>query len=85
MEGKKFFYFDLDVTFTLICDLDLINDLWPHTKDEEVEISKTIIFFSYDLDFDPITLILKLDLDMIKIYLHTKNEVSISSGSKVIA
>ena len=31
------------------------------------------------------TLILKLDLDMIKMYLHTKNEVSMSSGSKVIA
>ena len=31
------------------------------------------------------TLILKLDLDMVKMYLHTKNEVSMSSGSKVIA
>ena len=39
-------------------------------------------FFSYDLDLDPMTLILKLDLDMIKIYLHTKNEVSMSSISR---
>ena len=31
-EGK-IFYFEIDVTFTLMCDLDLINDLWPHTKD----------------------------------------------------
>ena len=31
------------------------------------------------------TLILKLYLDMVKMYLHTKNEVSMSSGSKVIA
>ena len=31
------------------------------------------------------TLILKLDLDMVKMYLHTKNEVSMLSGSKVIA
>ena len=30
------------------------------------------------------TLILKLDLDMVRMYLHTKNEVSMSSGSKVI-
>ena len=30
-------------------------------------------------------LILKLDLDMVKMYLHTKNEVSMSSSSKVIA
>ena len=31
------------------------------------------------------TLILKLDLDMVKMYLHTKNEVSMLSSSKVIA
>ena len=31
------------------------------------------------------TLILKLDLDMIKMYLHTENELSMLRGSKVIA
>ena len=31
------------------------------------------------------TLMLKFDLDMIKMYLYTKNEVSMWSGSKVIA
>ena len=31
------------------------------------------------------TLILKLDLDMIQVYNHTKIEVSMSTGSKVIA
>ena len=31
------------------------------------------------------TLILKLDLDIVKMYLHTKNEVSMWRGSKVIA
>ena len=31
------------------------------------------------------TLILKLDLDIVKIDHHTKNEVSMSTGSKVIA
>ena len=31
------------------------------------------------------TLILKLDLHMVKMYHHTKNEVSMSNGSKVIA
>ena len=30
------------------------------------------------------TLILKLDLDIVRMYLHTKNEVSMSSSSKVI-
>ena len=42
-------------------------------------------FFSYDLDLDPMTLILKLDLGMVKMYLHTKNEVSMLRGLKVIA
>ena len=27
------------------------------------------MFFSYDLDFDPLTLIPKLDLDMVQMYL----------------
>ena len=31
------------------------------------------------------TLIVKFDLDIIKMYLHTKNEISMSRGSKVIA
>ena len=38
---------------------------------------------SYDLDW--MTLILKLDLDMVKMYLHTKTEVTMSRGLKVIA
>ena len=40
-----------------------------------MEISKVIIF-SYNIDLKPITLILNLDLNIVKIYLHTKNEVS---------
>ena len=31
------------------------------------------------------TLIFQLDLDIVKMYYHTKNEVSMSTGSKVIA
>ena len=26
-KGSRYFYFDLDMTFTLMCDLDLINDM----------------------------------------------------------
>ena len=37
------------------------------------------------LTLTQMTLILKLDLDMVKMYLHTKNEVSMSKGLKVIA
>ena len=43
------------------------------------------MFYSFDLDLDPMTLVLKLDLDMVKMYLHTKNKVPSYSGSKVIA
>ena len=41
-------------------------------------------FLSFDLDLDPMTLVLKLDLDIIKMYVCTKNEVPIFNGSKVI-
>ena len=40
-------------------------------------------FYSFDLD--SMTLVLKLDLDMVKMYLHTQNEVPSYSISKVIA
>ena len=36
-------------------------------------------------DLDPMTLMLKLDLDIIKMYLYAKNDVSSFSSSKVIA
>ena len=41
-----------------------------------------MMFHSFDLD--PKTLTLKLSLDMVKMYLHAKNEVPSYSGSKVI-
>ena len=41
-------------------------------------------FDKSDLDLDPMTLVLKLDLEMIMMYYHTKNEVSMSGHSKVI-
>ena len=37
----------------------------------------------YDLDLDPMTLTLKLDLDVVKMYHHTKNEISVSTASIV--
>jgi len=44
-------------------------------------------FCSCDLDLglDPITLILKSDIDILEIYFRTKNEVSRSRLSKVAA
>ena len=40
---------------------------------------------TFDLHLDPKTLILKVDLDMVKMYLYTENEVPSYSSSKVIA
>ena len=40
-----------------------------------------MLFYSFDLD--PMTLTLKPDLNMIEMYLHTQNEVSGCSDSKV--
>ena len=39
----------------------------------------------YSFDHDPMTLVLKLDLDMVKVSLHTQNDVPSSCSSKVIA
>ena len=50
-----------------------------------VSDSQNSLFYQNDLDLDPMTLILKLDLDMVKIYHHVKNEVSRSLHSKVRA
>ena len=38
-----------------------------------------------DIDLDPMTLILKLHQDTVKMYHHTKNEVSMATQSKVMA
>ena len=49
------------------------------------ENSQKIEFFlSCDLDLDPMTLICKLDLDIMELYLHAKNHVPSSKHSKVI-
>ena len=42
-------------------------------------------FDKCDFDLDPMSLVLKLDLDMVKMYNHTKNEVFMLRHSNVIA
>ena len=42
-------------------------------------------FYQSNLDLDPKTLIFKLDLDMVKIYHHTKNKVSMVKNLEDIA
>ena len=54
-------------------------------KHTQVKIRENMMFYSFDFDLDPMTLILKLDLDMVKMYPHSKNEVPSYSGSKVLA
>ena len=48
-------------------------------------IPKRLFDLDFDLDIDPMTLILEHGLDIMKIYQHTKNEVPSSRCSKVIA
>ena len=52
-------------------------------KHIQVKVRENMMFYSFDLE--PMTLIFKLDLDMVKMYLHAENEVPSYSGSKVIA
>ena len=48
----------------------------------QVKVRQNMMFHSFDID--PMTLIIKLNLDMAKMYLHAKNEVPSYSSSKVI-
>ena len=41
--------------------------------------------FKSDLDLHPMTLVLELDLDIVKMFHQTKNGVSMSRHSKVVA
>ena len=41
-------------------------------------------FYLLDLDLYPMTLVLKLDLHIVKIYVNTENEVDDFSSTKVI-
>ena len=48
----------------------------------EVKVMLDMIFYPFDLTLDPITLILKFHLGMIKMNLYTQNEIHSLSGSK---
>ena len=50
-----------------------------------VSNNQNYLFCKIDLDLEPMTLGLKLNLDIVKMYHHVKNEVSMSRHSKVIA
>ena len=41
-------------------------------------------FYKSNLDLDPMTLVLKLDLDIVKMYIYIKNKVSVSRHLQVI-
>ena len=65
-------------------DLDIVYDLdLRHIKPGPFR--KISIFLMYDLNIDPVTLTFEHDLDMVKMYHHTKDEVSVPTDLKVIA
>ena len=49
-------------------------------KHIQLTVRENMMFYSFDLDLKPMTLVLTLDLDMVKMYLHTKNEVPSNSS-----
>ena len=73
---------------------DLDTRTWPRYYDDISAYQKCSSYFKvfkcynpkrlFDLDLDPMTLIPKHDLDRMKIYQYTKNEVSSSRRSNVI-
>ena len=80
---------DLQVTLTFKWPWPI---LWPQPNLLLIRTMKLVnymqkisIFYHCDLELDPMTLIFKLDLDMMMTYLHTKNKVPSSRRSKVIA
>ena len=64
---------DLDLQMTLT----LVAILMPYISHKQKS------FLPNDLAFDPMTLVLKLDPDMVRIYHHTKNEASMSKHSNI--
>ena len=42
-----------------------------------------IWYYLFDLDLAPVTMVLKRDLDIIKMYVYTENEVPSFRGSKL--
>ena len=69
------------MTFTLTnISISLVGHwkrLWCSSQNNKFDKS--------DLDLDPMTLVLKPDLCMVKMYNHAKNEVSMSRHSQAIA
>ena len=57
----------------------------PFRRKHTTRKQDTHAFCFYDLELDPMTLVCETDLDILKTYLHTKNEVSRLRLSKVIA
>ena len=47
----------------------------------QVKVSEKMMFYSFDLDLYPMAQVLKLDLDIVMMYLNAKNEVPSKSTS----
>ena len=70
----------------LNCSLDIVKmylEVCRLQSQETKQDTQTCFYSSCDLDLDPITLIYKSDLDILKMYLCTKNKVAGSGLSKL--
>ena len=74
------FELDLDLQMTLTFQVSF-NGIQANRRNSQVNN----VNFLFDLELGLMTLILKSDLDMVKMYQYTENEVPSINGSKVIA
>ena len=71
------------MTFTLN-DIDQSDDLDLWATFSGIQVCSWIMkFYSLDLNLDPMTLLLNLDLNIVKIYVYSKNEVPNFSVQKL--
>ena len=63
----------------------LLMQYFGHSKGIRYPNRQNSSFYHSGLDLDPMTLVIKPDLDMVKMDQHTKNKVSMSRHSEVIA
>ena len=57
----------------------MVRKLWLRN------IEKIMLIDTCDLGHNPVTLVLKFDLDIMETYLHTKTEVNRQNCSKAVA
>ena len=72
---KKINFCTVDLDFYITLTLTFKQPCFSGIQAYTGKVMGNMMFYSFDLHLDPMTLILKPNLDTVKMYLHTKNEV----------